>query len=56
MEDNCEKYTIEEIISNGVDFEELWYSSTSDEILDNAEDEGGNRLTELLMNCMAMAG
>ncbi|RNB61505.1 toxin-antitoxin system YwqK family antitoxin [Brevibacillus gelatini] len=41
MEDNREKYTIEEIISNGVDFEDLWYSSTSDEILDNAEDEGG---------------
>lgn len=30
-----------DVIYEGVNFENLWYASCSDEILDNAEDEGG---------------
>lgn len=41
MENKDELYTLDYIKKNGVDFEDLWFSSTSDEILDNPEDEGG---------------
>ncbi|MFY0760721.1 toxin-antitoxin system YwqK family antitoxin [Metabacillus dongyingensis] len=34
-------YSKKYILKNGVDFENLWFTSNSDEILDNAEDEGG---------------
>ncbi|MFC8684473.1 hypothetical protein [Brevibacillus porteri] len=40
-------HTAEYIIKNGVDFEKLGFSSYSDEILDNPEDEGGNPFTGL---------
>jgi len=38
-------YTISYIIKNGTNFEDLWFSSTSDEVLDDAEDEGGQPFT-----------
>lgn len=47
MEKMNNKYTKEYVIANGVNFEHLWYSSCSDEILDNAEDEGGKPFTGL---------
>ncbi|MGS5021135.1 toxin-antitoxin system YwqK family antitoxin [Paenibacillus sp. JJ1683] len=47
MENKDELYTLDYIKKNGVDFEDLWFSSTSDEILDNPEDEGGTPFTGL---------
>ncbi|WP_371367096.1 Putative antitoxin YwqK [Sporomusa rhizae] len=37
----------EYVIANGVDFEDLWFSSKSDEVLDNAEDDEGKPFTGL---------
>lgn len=42
MGDKEINYSLEEIIDEGVDFGDLWYSSSSDEVLDNAEDENGS--------------
>lgn len=47
MEDKQDIYTKEYIINKGINFEELWFSSTSDEILDSPEDEGGKPYTGL---------
>ncbi|MCY8498305.1 toxin-antitoxin system YwqK family antitoxin [Bacillus atrophaeus] len=44
MENN---YNIKTIKENGTDFEDLWFSSSSDEILDNPEDEGGKPFSGL---------
>ncbi|WP_339178553.1 toxin-antitoxin system YwqK family antitoxin [Bacillus sp. FSL R5-0560] len=46
MEEN-DKYTKDFVIKNGVNFDDLWYTSYSDEILDNPEDEGGKPFTGL---------
>ncbi|MBT2572949.1 toxin-antitoxin system YwqK family antitoxin [Bacillus sp. ISL-51] len=40
-------YSMRDIKENGVDFEDLWFSSESDEILDNPEDEGGKPFSGL---------
>ncbi|MBD8498789.1 toxin-antitoxin system YwqK family antitoxin [Paenibacillus arenosi] len=40
-------YTLEYIRNNGSDFEDLWFTSCSDEIIDNPEDEGGKPFTGL---------
>ncbi|AWQ14959.1 toxin-antitoxin system YwqK family antitoxin [Bacillus velezensis] len=44
MENEYDMKNIKEI---GVDFEDLWFSSVSDEILDNPEDENGQPFTGL---------
>ena len=45
MENNT--YDLKYVIENGINFEDLWYSSSSDEVLDSAEDEGGKPFTGL---------
>ncbi|MFC7395550.1 toxin-antitoxin system YwqK family antitoxin [Scopulibacillus cellulosilyticus] len=47
MQENKEFYSKEYVLKNGIDFENLWFSSYSDEILDNPEDEGGEPFTGL---------
>ncbi|MCY7870495.1 toxin-antitoxin system YwqK family antitoxin [Bacillus spizizenii] len=46
MEEN-NKYTKDFVLKNGVNFDDLWFTSYSDEILDNPEDEGGKPFTGL---------
>lgn len=41
------EYDMKSIKEKGVDFEDLWFSSVSDEILDNPEDENGQPFTGL---------
>lgn len=47
MAKSNEQYTKEYVYEHGIDFEDLWFTSYSDEILDNAEDEGGKPFTGL---------
>ncbi|EIT87205.1 hypothetical protein A374_01454 [Fictibacillus macauensis ZFHKF-1] len=48
MENKMELLSKEYVVEHGVDFDEkLWFTSYSDEVLDNPEDEGGKPFTGL---------